>query len=75
MNRGNSRNDFGHIDSTMSIIVVIIIIVTTLARGKNIEEFEQLLVEVSGSKTEHTEHLIEKLLRSCYCVLQRKLNG
>jgi len=45
MNRGNSRNDFGHIDSTMSIIVVIIIIVTTLARGKNIEEFEQLLVE------------------------------
>ena len=29
MNRANSRNDFGHDDSTINIVVVIIIIITT----------------------------------------------
>jgi len=32
MNRGNSRNDFGHDDSTINIVVVIIIIIIIIAR-------------------------------------------
>jgi len=33
MNRVNSRNDFGHDDSTISIVVVIIIIITIIYRS------------------------------------------
>ena len=34
MNRVNSRNDFGHDDSTINIVVVIIIIIIIICRDK-----------------------------------------
>ena len=38
INRVNSRNDFGHDDSTINIVVVIIIIMNTVRRAERTEE-------------------------------------
>ena len=37
MNRVNSRNDFGHDDSTINIVVVIIIILSRAAQNRRQE--------------------------------------
>jgi len=44
MNRVNSRNDFGHDDSTINIVMAIIIIIIILSCSRNVQKNQKLLI-------------------------------